>query len=767
MRIPVIVDTHAWVPTSSLREGQLERLQERLTLKRTSHQPGASPPLVRLFAERFGAIGLPRAYFERFQRDEHDVDDRTSLGVAWSSDIVFHGELFGIQRTALRSVLTYLGTHFGCLLEAAPGFGKCLGLGTPVLRLDGTVVAVENLRAGDVLMGPDSQPRRVLSTTRGEGSLFRINPIVGTPWVCNDAHILTLVHTTTGEVSDIALRDWLTLTPYRKSRLKQFSPPHGVEFPESNALPLDPYFVGVWYGDGTKSLTGVAITKPDPEILALCCEVAERYGLRVRTEVNSNSPHPCPTHHIVGVRGPNPLLDVLRKVVGDGVELPLDYLTASREDRLQFFAGLLDTDGSHANGCYDIVQKLEGWARGIAFLARSLGFRAVVTPKVVQGVTYWRVILSGDFSVVPLRISRKKPRVRLQRKCATRTGFSVEPLGEGAYAGFTLDGDGRFLLGDFTVTHNTVSACALMAALGRRAMVVVHKEFLANQWARQIHKFLPKARIGRIQGDVCDTDADITVAMVHTLVNREWPEDFLRQFGVVIGDEVHRSAAETWTPATCIVPARYRVGLSATFRRKDGCERVFFDHIGPVVFSHRVPRMLPTIHRVNTGWAPAVVGMDRVRQITAMVRSKSRNKFIAKLVASACAKGRKVMILSERLEHLRELAKLLPKGVTRDFYVGGRSEEELGKAELVQVVLATRQNVEEGLDIPALDTLFYATPVVDPEQSGGRVLRPYEGKRCPAIVDLRDGGPMLEAFARKRDEWYRTLQWEVAPRTTP
>lgn len=435
MRIPVIVDTHAWIPTSSLREGQLERLQDRLTLQRTSHRPGESPPPVLLYAERFGAIGLPRAYFERFQREEHVVADRTSLGVAWGSDIVFHGDLFDVQRAALGAVTEHLGTHFGCLLEAAPGFGK------------------------------------------------------------------------------------------------------------------------------------------------------------------------------------------------------------------------------------------------------------------------------------------------------------------------------------------TVSACAIMAALRRRAMVVVHKEFLANQWTRQLRKFLPKARIGRIQGDVCDTEADVVVAMVHTLVNREWSEDFLRQFGVFIGDEVHRSAAETWTPVTCVVPARYRVGLSATFRRKDGCERVFFDHIGPVVFSHRTPRLLPTIHRVNTGWSPATVGMDRVRQITAMVRSKSRNKFIAKIVASACAKGRKVMVLSERLEHLQTLAKLLPKEVSRDFYVGGRSEEELGKAELAQVVLATRQNVEEALDIPALDTLIYATPLVDPEQSGGRTLRPFAGKRDPVIVDLRDGGPMLEAFARKRDEWYRILQWEVPPAT--
>ena len=91
------------------------------------------------------------------------------------------------------------------VIQSPTGSGKCLGIGTPVLRYDGTIVPVEAVMAGDLLMGPDSQPRRVLSTCRDSGQLFRIIPIRGEPWVCNDVHVLTLVETKSGDVIDIPL----------------------------------------------------------------------------------------------------------------------------------------------------------------------------------------------------------------------------------------------------------------------------------------------------------------------------------------------------------------------------------------------------------------------------------------------------------------------------------------------------------------------------------------------------------------------------------
>lgn len=309
----------------------------------------------------------------------------------------------------------------------------------------------------------------------------------------------------------------------------------------------------------------------------------------------------------------------------------------------------------------------------------------------------------------------------------------------------------------------TVVTCAILATLRRRAVVLVHKEFLADQWSKRIRAFLPGVKVGRIQGAVCDTDADVVLALVQTLVSREWPEGFWNQFGVMVGDEVHRVAADTWTPAACMIPSRYRLGLSATFRRKDGCERVFFEHIGPVVFSHRVPRLLPRIQRVQARRDKRHPSepRDRVSAVTRITKDKARTAHLADLAVRAAQHGRKVLMFSERRPHLEAIAALIPPSITTGYYVGGRTEKQLAEAEKAQVVLATRQLVEEGLDIPELDTLVLATPLVDPEQTVGRILRPSEGKRPPLVLDVRDVETLFVAFARKRDQWYQELGWEA------
>ncbi len=356
------------------------------------------------------------------------------------------------------------------ILEGMPGSGKCLGLGTPVLYFDGTVKPVEDICVGDLLMGPDSRPRRVLSLSRGHDQMFRIIPVKGQPWTCNSSHILTLVssHSKTGELIDIPVQDYLNKTARFRLDRKQFTV--GVDFPEhSSTPPIDPYFLGVWYGDGTKDLKSVTISKPDPEIRQAVMNIAVAWNLKVREFTNTSG---CPGFAITsgeahGKRNRNPLLDALRHVVGLGEIFPTRYLTGSRKERAEFLAGLLDTDGYYDKGCYEIIQKRKGFADGICFLAQSLGLRACLTSKYIKGydLPYWRVSISGEMSFLPLRIERKKPKQRRQIKDVTRTAITVEPIGMGEYAGFTLDGDGRFLLGDFTVTHNSSAVQLLQIAL--------------------------------------------------------------------------------------------------------------------------------------------------------------------------------------------------------------------------------------------------------------------------------------------------------------
>lgn len=299
------------------------------------------------------------------------------------------------------------------VITGGPGTGKCLKTGTPILMFDGTVRPVEEVHDGDLLMGPDSKPRRVSGTTSGTGPLYEIRPTKGTPWVCNDVHVLTLVRSGTNAVRDIALNDYLALSHGAKWRQRGKLFKVGVDFPEQ-PVAVDPYIVGVWIGDGTRSST--CVTTAEPEIV-----------------------------------------DALRDK-----HLPYRYKVNSRANRLQLLAGIVDTDGYvGTNNVIEVATKWRALADDIAFLARSLGICVTIAEKYVrlegwdEAQLYYRIILSGHLDQIPSRVPRRKVPARLQIKDALRTGFDVVPVGIGNYYGFQLDGDGRFLLGDFTVTHNT------------------------------------------------------------------------------------------------------------------------------------------------------------------------------------------------------------------------------------------------------------------------------------------------------------------------
>ena len=365
-------------------------------------------------------------------------------------------------------------------VEAGTGTGKCLKLGTLVLRYNGEAVAVEDVVGGDLLLGPDGEPRTVLATTRGFGPLYRIVPNKGTPWVCNDAHVLTLVHTVHGEMRDVPLPDYLRWSGTQKHLYKQVQAPRIESFGgRAGAQPVSPYFLGAWLGDGTKMLNVVAVTKPDAEIELACRDEAARFGLDVRV-VRDGA---CPSYHLVLPGGQssaagltketrkNPLLTALREMMAAGVCIPDAYRFGSAAVRSEVLAGLLDTDGHLTCNTYEIVQVRAQLAEDIAFVARSLGFRVTHGTKVVGGMPYHRLFISGDVDQIPLRVARKVAKARTQVKDVRRTGFRVEPVGDGDYAGFTLDGDHRFLLADFTVTHNSF-AYGLPAALSDKRVVI-------------------------------------------------------------------------------------------------------------------------------------------------------------------------------------------------------------------------------------------------------------------------------------------------------
>jgi hypothetical protein len=348
--------------------------------------------------------------------------------------------------------------------------GKCLAPHVPVLMFDGTVKRNDAVRTGDQLMGPDSKPRNVLTTNSGRSNMVRIVPKKGDPWECNDDHILTLKRAWSGkssqkrvgELIDISVKDYLAKGPAFWARFKLVCT--GVEFPEQ-PVEIDPRVYGIWLGDGTTGRPVITCSPKTDVDVSQYLKIyfkSEGYGVAVAKYGDK-----CPSFLIShgGDHG-NPFFDLVKESSGnpplarpwEGEKRILRrYLINSREKRMRLLAGILDADGHAAGTYYEISCSYQGLAEDIVFLARSLGFRVTVKDRDVKfnGKSYpaKRIFISGATDTIPTL--RKKCVPKKKRKNSDCTSFEVQQLGGGDWFGYTLDGDGRFLLGDFTVTHNT------------------------------------------------------------------------------------------------------------------------------------------------------------------------------------------------------------------------------------------------------------------------------------------------------------------------
>lgn len=495
--------------------------------------------------------------------------------------------IYGAYRDGARNVMAVMPT----------GAGKCLGRDTPVLMFDGTTKMVQDVAVGDLLMGPDSTPRCVTSICNGREPLYRVTPTKGDSYVVNESHILSLKQTGLksnplypcqqgkGNIVNIGVKQWLASSRNFKHTHKGWRT--SVDFPEQQQ-PLDPYFFGLWLGDGHSRHQ--AITTGDTMIVSYLQAVAYDMKLRVRIEPAGGA---SVTVHIVGKKKhANPLRDALRELdVLHNKHVPHVYKAADRKQRLMVLAGLLDSDGSLSNGGYDYITKQKQLADDVAYIARSLGLAAYVAEcqksAHAQHVgTYWRVSISGDTSCIPCLLDRKKAAPRKQRKSVLVTGIQVEPIGEGDYYGFEITGDRLFLLGDFTVTHNTVLMGNIAHEYDGCGVSIAHRAELVSQisiaLAREgkshdivapdnIIRMIVGFHMDEVGRSFYNPRANWKVASVDTLVRREFSASWLRQVGMVHGDEGHHFLADNkWGRAMQMFPNAYGLLVTATPTRADG-----------------------------------------------------------------------------------------------------------------------------------------------------------------------------------------------------
>lgn len=365
--------------------------------------------------------------------------------------------------------------HGQIVMQGATG---CHAKGTQVLMYNGTFKNVEDVVEGDVLMGPDSFPRNVLKLIRGTDQMYRVKPLrCGNEFIVNGEHILSLEQTTlpesrleslnNGRWVNVTVNDYLNKWSKTDRHIHKLHRSRGIDFDNEQPLAIEPYLFGLLLGDGYMRASSPTITSADPEIETYLLDWADKNECLITIQ---DKGVPAKQYSIVGYKKgvtskkPNPIGLAIRELEMDGFTseskfIPHEYKTASREDRLQLLAGLIDTDGHNHNDCFDFITKSTQLGDDVAFLARSLGFAVHQSVKTINtgryaGNTFSRLSISGDLSVVPTKIERKKCQIRSQKKDACLTGFKVEHVGEGDYYGFQVDEDNLYLLDDFTITHN-------------------------------------------------------------------------------------------------------------------------------------------------------------------------------------------------------------------------------------------------------------------------------------------------------------------------
>lgn len=318
----------------------------------------------------------------------------------------------------------------------------------------------------------------------------------------------------------------------------------------------------------------------------------------------------------------------------------------------------------------------------------------------------------------------------------------------------------------------TVLSLKIISILERKTLILVHKEFLMNQWIERIAEFLPSARVGKIQGPVFDIeDKDIVIGMIQSLYDRAFPLNAFSSFGLTIIDEVHRIASEEFSKTLFKTITNCMLGISATVDRKDGLTNVLHMFIGPKIYTEERKDEdiieVRALEYVNANKEYNEVAYDYMGNVahTTMISKISnfppRCDFIVKVLRDLIKENpeKQIMVLSQIRGLLTSIHEHLVE-LDVGFYVGGMKQKDLQATEEKQIVLATYAMAAEALDIKTLNTLVMVSPKTDIIQSVGRILRTRGlGK---LIVDIIDTHDVFQNQWKKRRAYYKKCRYGIS-----
>lgn len=819
----VVVDRYAWLPFSGLPSAVVATLKERLTIvpKKVGDYPddGEDTGPIELWRQTDTHLGVPREFFLAHRKPHHEVVMATTLGGPWPSEITFKGQLRPEQERGLEAVreLTKDPWRTGGILNAKPGWGKTVCSLAVVAELKvPTLVLVhkeflmdqwaERIREymPDAKIGfvqqdvCDFQGKHIVlamvhslanRTYPAElfnyfGLLLADECFVGSTPVWTPQGSVPISSISVGsEVLCAAgsgqVRDTFSqLVERERLRLIRFEDQAELVCTDSH-----PFLTSEGWKRAEQIANSYVLT------YAGCVDTMSRHGHSFdaslvsslsKTSLGTSESQvllSCVCEGVQSEEGPSSVVRVLWKDAGQANKIPVLFKTLCAE---------LDQGSPRGirNGTISSRQTVA--SREASHSPRSFGTHAqeeshARRARSAKGPAYYEGARTSSFTA------------RGERSNLSVTSTSVErALGT--------------VMGNGVGSEHGSSGPRLPARVQDRHCLPPRESCDRGGWS--FSQQLPRS---------CDGQEEIGVPAGLGVVGVKVPEQAdldrlgirsegdsgrYRVFNIAVSNHpsyvvgsckvlvhnCHRVSARTWSGVPSLFPAKWRFGVTATPRRKDGCEEVFFTQLGKIFFTSTEQRLGVKVKRVFSEFR--LIKTDRFNPALAprslilkfLVRSRERNAIIAAQLVRAIEAGRKVLVLSEQLAHLDAIEGVFQKAWQAQYpetlpeigwYVGGRSKSELQMDAKADLILATSQYAKEGLDIPDLDTLILASPLSDVEQAVGRIQRPFTGqttrwdkgqrvsftgKKEPIVVDIRDDAiPMFFRSGEARDVFYGTL----------
>ena len=338
----------------------------------------------------------------------------------------------------------------------------------------------------------------------------------------------------------------------------------------------------------------------------------------------------------------------------------------------------------------------------------------------------------------------------------------------------------------------SVVAIRIAQLLKSNALVIVHNTAILKQFELNAKEIFG-IECGWFHGKKDDRDKPLTLTTVQTLASRidSMDEEFYKNWSMAVWDEAHRSGAPSYVKVMQRMITKYKLGVSATWRRPDRLDGVFKNYLGKVAFKGKITGSTLT-KLVHIPTVPTKItirdfmdyngDISKAKIDTIIGECPSYNNFLSRMIRYLAEKlDRRTVLTSNRISQIEILADMLADMKMKHsvgIFAGSHKGVKLKDADFQEafkkdIVLASTSKIKEGLDVARfvgeeayskmrpLDTIIIASPTPDPEQVAGRIGRYHEGVDPLVIQPCLDMGFCRGRIKKSFNIFYKPQKYKV------